>query len=110
MMSEHSPTASMGSDAIPLIPLSRTSAKKHTTSTHQERTIRLNNPNAPLHKYPSNKTRNQKYSVVTIVPIVLWHQFKFFMNLYFLLISLSQFIKVLIDCLIVDRYTLQGHF
>ncbi|KAG0239609.1 putative aminophospholipid-translocase [Mortierella sp. GBA43] len=46
-------------------------------------------------RYPPNITRNTKYSVITFLPIVLWEQFKFFMNLYFLLVALSQFIPQL---------------
>lgn len=45
--------------------------------------------------YPPNVLRNQKYSVVTFIPLVLYEQFKFFFNLYFLLVALSQFIPAL---------------
>jgi phospholipid-translocating ATPase len=44
-------------------------------------------------KYPSNVIRNQKYNVITFLPVVLYNQFKFFLNLYFLLMSCSQFIN-----------------
>lgn len=43
----------------------------------------------------SNKLNNNKYNVVTFVPVVLFNQFKFFYNLFFLLISCSQFIEPL---------------
>lgn len=33
--------------------------------------------------------------MITFIPLVLYHQFKFFFNLFFLLIALSQFIKAL---------------
>ncbi|KAJ3042805.1 putative aminophospholipid-translocase [Rhizophlyctis rosea] len=70
---------------------------------------RLTNPNAPSNKprnislstrtssgdYPPNVVRNQKYNVITFLPIVLYEQFKFFFNLYFLLVALSQFIPAL---------------
>ena len=46
-------------------------------------------------RYPSNKIRNQKYNVITFIPVVLFNQFKFFFNLFFLLICLSQFIPPL---------------
>ena len=39
--------------------------------------------------------RNQKYNVITFLPIVFYEQFKFFFNLYFLLVALSQFIPAL---------------
>ncbi|XP_078337418.1 putative phospholipid-transporting ATPase IIA isoform X1 [Crassostrea virginica] len=43
-------------------------------------------------KYPKNVIRNQKYSIITFIPKVLFEQFKFFLNLYFLVMALSQFI------------------
>jgi hypothetical protein len=46
-------------------------------------------------KYPANITRNQKYSIVSFIPVVFYEQFKFFFNLYFLLVALSQFIPAL---------------
>jgi phospholipid-translocating ATPase len=42
-----------------------------------------------------NLIRNQKYSVITFVPKVLYEQFKYFFNLFYLLTALSQFIPVL---------------
>jgi phospholipid-translocating ATPase len=39
--------------------------------------------------------RNQKYTVLTFVPRVLYEQFKYFFNLYFLLVALSQFVPAL---------------
>ncbi|KAF9585299.1 putative aminophospholipid-translocase [Lunasporangiospora selenospora] len=46
-------------------------------------------------RYPPNVTRNTKYNIFTFIPVVLWEQFKFFLNLYFLLVALSQFIPAL---------------
>ncbi|ORY37212.1 phospholipid-translocating P-type ATPase [Rhizoclosmatium globosum] len=46
----------------------------------------------PLAQYPQNITRNQKYNAISFLPTVLYEQFKFFFNLYFLVIALSQFI------------------
>ncbi|XP_053402729.1 probable phospholipid-transporting ATPase IIB [Mercenaria mercenaria] len=43
-------------------------------------------------KYPKNVVRNQKYSIITFIPKVLFEQFKFFLNLYFLVMASSQFI------------------
>ncbi|GAA5829685.1 hypothetical protein JCM5353_005198 [Sporobolomyces roseus] len=45
--------------------------------------------------HPANIVKNQKYNVVTFLPLVLYEQFKFFYNLYFLLVALSQFIPAL---------------
>lgn len=39
--------------------------------------------------------RNQKYNVFTFLPLVFYEQFKFFFNLYFLLVALSQLIPPL---------------
>lgn len=46
-------------------------------------------------RYPPNIVCNQKYNMVTFLPLVLYEQFKFFFNLYFLLVALSQFIPAL---------------
>ena len=43
----------------------------------------------------TNKLNNNKYNVVTFIPVVLFNQFKFFYNLFFLMISCSQFIPAL---------------
>jgi phospholipid-translocating ATPase len=42
--------------------------------------------------FPPNVVRNQKYSLISFVPIVLYEQFKFFFNMYFLIVALTQFI------------------
>jgi phospholipid-translocating ATPase len=39
----------------------------------------------------SNRQCNQKYNLLSFVPVVLYNQFKFFYNSFFLLIALSQF-------------------
>ena len=46
-------------------------------------------------RFMSNKLQNNKYNIITFVPVVLFNQFKFFYNLFFLLISLSQFVPPL---------------
>lgn len=46
-------------------------------------------------RFVSNKVVNQKYNIITFIPIVLFNQFKFFFNLFFLLICMSQFIPAL---------------
>ncbi|KZT00633.1 phospholipid-translocating P-type ATPase [Laetiporus sulphureus 93-53] len=45
--------------------------------------------------FPPNIIRNQKYNVITFLPIVFYEQFKFFFNLYFLVVALSQFVPAL---------------
>ncbi|GAA5838969.1 hypothetical protein JCM11251_007842 [Rhodosporidiobolus azoricus] len=61
------------------------------------RTIPLNASKAVQKKapYPPNIVKNQKYNVATFLPLVLYEQFKFFYNLYFLLVALSQFVPAL---------------
>ena len=46
-------------------------------------------------KYPTNQISNAKYHPLTFVPKLLYEQFKFFFNLYFLLVALSQTIPAL---------------
>lgn len=45
--------------------------------------------------YVSNKADNSKYNFLTFIPGVFYHQFKHFLNFYFLLIALLQFIPSL---------------
>ncbi|RXW18096.1 hypothetical protein EST38_g7764 [Candolleomyces aberdarensis] len=46
-------------------------------------------------RFPPNIVRNQKYNIFTFFPVVFYEQFKFFFNLYFLLVALSQFVPAL---------------
>ena len=71
--------------------LSRSAKKALGTS----RTVPFNAPDKVKGKYPANLVRNQKYNLVSFLPIVLYQQFKFFFNLYFLLVALSQFVPAL---------------
>ncbi|XP_072168686.1 probable phospholipid-transporting ATPase IIB [Diadema setosum] len=59
------------------------------------RTVWLGKPGPRQEKYPPNKICNQKYNIFTFLPLVLYYQFKLFLNLYFLLMALSQFIPAL---------------
>jgi len=38
---------------------------------------------------------NSKYTIVSFLPLVLYHQFRYFFNLFFLIIALSQFVNML---------------
>lgn len=38
---------------------------------------------------------NQKYHILTFIPVVLYNQFKFFFNLFFLVIAITQFFPIL---------------
>lgn len=46
-------------------------------------------------RFPSNKLNNQKYSLLTFLPLLLYNEFKFFFNMFFLIIALTQFIPML---------------
>ena len=46
-------------------------------------------------RFAPNIVKNQKYNAFTFLPIVFYEQFKFFFNLYFLLVALSQFVPAL---------------
>lgn len=45
--------------------------------------------------FPRNAVINTKYTWYNFVPVVLFNQFKFFFNLFFLLVALSQIIEAL---------------
>ncbi|WVQ93981.1 hypothetical protein IAU59_001059 [Kwoniella sp. CBS 9459] len=72
--------------------------KQSTSSTNKgkakSRTIPLQ-PISSRSPYPANVVRNQKYTVITFLPLVFYEQFKFFFNFYFLVVALSQFIPAL---------------
>ncbi|KAL7399090.1 hypothetical protein ABVT39_020122 [Epinephelus coioides] len=59
------------------------------------RTVWLGHPEKREQRYPRNVINNQKYNFFTFLPMVLFNQFKYFFNLYFLLLACSQFIKEL---------------
>ncbi|XP_026726480.1 probable phospholipid-transporting ATPase IIB [Trichoplusia ni] len=46
----------------------------------------------PDEEFPPNYVCNQKYNIITFLPIVLYEQFRFFLNMYFLVMAVSQFI------------------
>ncbi|ODQ67908.1 phospholipid-translocating P-type ATPase [Nadsonia fulvescens var. elongata DSM 6958] len=87
-------------DSVPLINGSRGTSRASSNdgdpannSFDQQRYI---HPGfASSSRYPSNAISNAKYSPLTFIPIILYGQFKFFFNLYFLLVALSQIIPVL---------------
>ncbi|CAL1698399.1 unnamed protein product [Somion occarium] len=72
------------------------SLKRHKSSVNDKsRTIPFRPPDKFRKRFPPNIVRNQKYNAFTFLPIVFYEQFKFFFNLYFLLVALSQFIPAL---------------
>ena len=68
--------------------------QKATLNENSERKINFMGKSEP-EIYSPNIIRNQKYSKFSLIPIVLYNQFKFFSNLFFLLIAISQAIPQL---------------
>ncbi|KAJ3586082.1 hypothetical protein NHX12_012483, partial [Muraenolepis orangiensis] len=59
------------------------------------RTVWLGHPEKRDQRYPRNVINNQKYNFFTFLPGVLFNQFKYFFNLYFLILACSQFVDEL---------------
>jgi phospholipid-translocating ATPase len=74
------------------VSLSRKNSTVHLTDKHVERTVY---PGVPASKFSTNAISNAKYNPITFIPLILYEQFKFFFNLYFLLVALSQAIPAL---------------
>jgi phospholipid-translocating ATPase len=55
----------------------------------ESRIIHLNAARQPR-RHPKNLVVNTKYTVLSFLPKVLYEQFKYFWNLYFLLVAVSQ--------------------
>ncbi|EWC44807.1 hypothetical protein DRE_06445 [Drechslerella stenobrocha 248] len=51
---------------------------------------RVVDPSSPSSAHPPNVISNAKYTPVTFLPLTLYNEFKYFFNLYFLLVALSQ--------------------
>lgn len=87
------------SSVSPLLASTATYSSTHSiesTENYIEREIHPSTtPIYDRYKYPSNAISNAKYNALTFIPIILYEQFKFFFNLYFLLVSLSQIIPIL---------------
>jgi len=79
-----------------------------TNEQKDKRVIKLDGTSS-CSKKVKNVIKNQKYNVATFLPLVLFNQFKFFFNLFFLLTALSQFVPALqtgrkyIECLIIFK-------
>ncbi|XP_043203202.1 probable phospholipid-transporting ATPase IIB isoform X3 [Amphibalanus amphitrite] len=60
---------------------------------YRARLVRVGRP--CTEKFPPNTIKNQKYNIITFIPKVLYEQFKMFLNLFFLIMALSQFFPAL---------------
>ena len=54
----------------------------------EKRHLHMNGSRTPS-RFVTNRLNNQKYNVITLIPLVLFNQFKFFYNFFFLAIGLS---------------------
>ncbi|KAJ8073629.1 putative aminophospholipid-translocase [Marasmius tenuissimus] len=81
----------------PSPPQSKPPSIRKSSGKDKSRTIPFQRPpdSKFQSKFPANIVRNQKYNAFTFLPIVFYEQFKFFFNLYFLLVALSQFVPAL---------------
>ena len=68
--------------------------KKVSSTMTSERTIRLDGTVFPINTV-TNAINNRKYTILGFIPMVLFNQFKYFFNMFFLLLALSQFIPPL---------------
>lgn len=74
----------------------RSSSGIELNDSHIDREIHPDTtPTFDKNKYPSNQISNAKYNALTFVPTLLYEQFKFFFNLYFLAVAFSQAIPAL---------------
>ncbi|OQN99593.1 hypothetical protein B0A48_14735 [Cryoendolithus antarcticus] len=62
-------------------------------STATNRTIQVGS--RQVTPYPANAISNAKYTALSFLPVTLWNEFKLFLNLYFLLVALSQVLPAL---------------
>lgn len=108
------PTTPMAKETIPLITKSKKRwylfscwcwAFRRWCSPRELRARSIKVGQVCEEKFPPNKIRNQKYNFITFLPLVLFEQFRFFLNLYFLIMALSQFIP---DIRIGYLYTYWG--
>jgi len=66
-----------------------------TNIQKDDRKIYFHNGLVKPRNYFKNLVRNQKYNFLSFLPFVLFNQFKYFFNLFFLLIGISQFYEPL---------------
>lgn len=59
------------------------------------RTFNIGTNDNLKNQFPPNIIRNQKYHYSTFIFVILYNQFKYFFNLYFLIICISQFVPSL---------------
>ena len=60
----------------------------------EKRTIYMDGRRYPTW-FPNNKINNTKYNILTLIPCVLFVQFTYFYNLFYLFITLTQLVPSL---------------
>ncbi|KAK5172518.1 putative aminophospholipid-translocase [Saxophila tyrrhenica] len=90
---------------LPFLSHRATSLALPTTSPDDDSTDEPNDPSStraipigqspPTRLYPANAISNAKYTPYSFLPRTLFNEFKFFFNLYFLLVALSQIVPAL---------------
>ena len=58
------------------------------------RKVYLKGTSEPLSQF-TNEVKNQKYNILTFLPLFFFHQFKAFFNIFFFAITISQFFPIL---------------
>ena len=79
--------------AEPLASIERAEKADDHFDPAASRTIHFGRPQSV--KYPPNAISNSKYNAWTFLPLTLYNEFSFFLNLYFLLVALSQIVPAL---------------
>lgn len=73
-------------------------AKPETTSDNSNtevfRSVHFNGHTTNTNPTVTNKLNNRKHTVLNLIPLVLYEQFKYFFNMFFLLLAISQFIPI----------------
>ena len=82
--------------AVPTIDMDLPTKKGDKVSTVSTlRVLHLSGMTSGTTPFLTNRLNNQKYTLLNFVPHVLYEQFRFFFNLFFLLLCLTQFIPIL---------------
>lgn len=63
--------------------------------SNDTREIEVGQPSRKKNKYPTNIVSNAKYTPWSFLPRTLYNEFRYFLNIYFLLVALSQVIPFL---------------
>ncbi|CAM2716511.1 unnamed protein product, partial [Rotaria socialis] len=88
-------TTSTAFDSMGISYSSATAIFRSSTHKTESRDVIIGRPDLNTVWYPQNVTCNQKYNIITFIPLVLFEQFNVFFNLYFLIMACTQFVPSL---------------